>query len=295
LSICGSITLVIIILIAVSIDSLSPTEYGLHYNANTKHIKPNKVYENGRYMLGPGHSFVKFPKKVQTLNFEGASSIEVRSYDGLPVTLSVTVNYRLSKENLHGLYYDYAKDYELAFQKIIRNDVRDSASLYNVTDFYETREAINQQMQVKVQETFLSIHGVQLDSLLVKNVKLPSEVEYAIQQTQIAIQDIQQAENELERARIDAETKVLAAEESAKVIVADANADAQAIRNKAAGEVDQVRLQASAEAESYAALKTDLNMTSDELLAFVFLEAMQETGAGSMVLDIPVPSVLSNN
>lgn len=50
---------------SVSFDTLQPWEVGLKYNNNLKTLQSSRVYNNGRYFLGLGLSFEKFPITLQ--------------------------------------------------------------------------------------------------------------------------------------------------------------------------------------------------------------------------------------
>ncbi len=59
---------IIIVLIAMSISSLPINTYGLDYNGISKTISTD-VKTSGIHMLGPLHSFLKYPKTMQTFEF----------------------------------------------------------------------------------------------------------------------------------------------------------------------------------------------------------------------------------
>ena len=52
------------------------------YNKVTGTVNTDDVYESGRYMIGPGHTFIRFPRAWTTLEFstrEGAPESPVSS------------------------------------------------------------------------------------------------------------------------------------------------------------------------------------------------------------------------
>ena len=63
-----------LILFAESFDTLTPLEYGLDFNSINKNIYLDKVYESGRYMLGVGHAFRRFPATLQQVEFARGGS-----------------------------------------------------------------------------------------------------------------------------------------------------------------------------------------------------------------------------
>jgi hypothetical protein len=86
------------ILIILGFSTLEATELGLDYSSISKHVDP-LIYQNGLHFLGIGHSFIKYPKMVQTIEFSkerGADigSIQSRTLDGLEVVLEVSFQFQ---------------------------------------------------------------------------------------------------------------------------------------------------------------------------------------------------------
>lgn len=62
-----SAAILIIVLIATSIQKLEPYEVGLEYNPNSISINQNKLFTSGTYFLGPGYRFIKFNRQMKTV------------------------------------------------------------------------------------------------------------------------------------------------------------------------------------------------------------------------------------
>ena len=64
--------LVSLLLFAMSWDSLEPTEYGLVQNGFTGYVdlRPEAVYESGRYFVWLRHFFLVFPRNRRNLDFD---------------------------------------------------------------------------------------------------------------------------------------------------------------------------------------------------------------------------------
>ena len=58
-----------VIMIVLSFATLEQTQYGLDYNGITLSVDNITMASSGLYFLGLGHSFIKFPKVVQTIEF----------------------------------------------------------------------------------------------------------------------------------------------------------------------------------------------------------------------------------
>ena len=53
----------------MSFDVVEPIEWGLAYDNNIKKIDTDKVYNEGRYLIGLGRSFIIFPRTYQTIRY----------------------------------------------------------------------------------------------------------------------------------------------------------------------------------------------------------------------------------
>jgi hypothetical protein len=85
------------VLIILGFSTLQATEIGLDYSWISMTVD-KKLYENGLYFIGIGHSFIKYPKMVQTVEFSkerGSQrrAIQSRTKDGLEVTLEISFQY----------------------------------------------------------------------------------------------------------------------------------------------------------------------------------------------------------
>ena len=86
------------ILIILGFSTLEATELGLDYSSISKNVD-RQIYQNGLHFLGIGHSFIRYPKMVQTIEFSrerGAdlASIQSRTSDGLEVVLEISFQFQ---------------------------------------------------------------------------------------------------------------------------------------------------------------------------------------------------------
>jgi len=94
---CCLLIIVGSIFLLLGYSVLEATEYGLDYSWISKNVE-KKVYENGLHFLGVGHSFIRFPKMVQTIEFSKERSanqgpVQSRTLDGLEVVLEISFQY----------------------------------------------------------------------------------------------------------------------------------------------------------------------------------------------------------
>lgn len=70
------VILMSIILLLVSVDTIEPLEVGITYNKITKNIG-KEVYPNGRYIIGPWNTFIKYPSNLVTVEFSDSKTADV--------------------------------------------------------------------------------------------------------------------------------------------------------------------------------------------------------------------------
>jgi hypothetical protein len=113
----------IIGLVVGSIDHVNYDEYGLEYSKFTRKVYFNKVYEPGRYVLGVGHRFLPFKRTYQSIEFSGpqnaytgSGTLQSRTFDGLSISLEISFQYRIRKEDVIELFQLFGLEYEYVFR-----------------------------------------------------------------------------------------------------------------------------------------------------------------------------------
>lgn len=91
------VVLISVILLANSFGVLSPLEHGFVQRWPSNQLDRTRVYKSGRYFLGLGNYFVKFPATARRLDFtaSGRSQISAATKDQLSVGIDMTVYYKL--------------------------------------------------------------------------------------------------------------------------------------------------------------------------------------------------------
>ena len=234
------------IMIGCSFGVLGPTDMGLDYDSINIRINEVDLFENGRYFIGLGHEFIIFPKRLKTIRMsdqassgggegeEGeervTSQLLARTMDGLPVTLDLSFQYRLmpSAESLVKLYKDFQTDYESAYIRIARNVLRDVAADYQAFNYFYNRSVISSAMRGSL-DVALMQHSATVQSFQLLNILLPPRFSSAIEETEIARQEIENAGYQQAVSITEANTRVREAERQAKIILLAANATASNI------------------------------------------------------------------
>lgn len=227
---------------------------GLKYSLFSNNVE-DRGYGAGRYWLGLGGSFIRFPSTVVTIQFSNEADskgdlLRSRTSDGLEVELEVSFQYQLNVSSIYGLYTQFGEDYEKVFVTSAMDVVTIIATRYNATAFFTDRTRISADMEKSLKSHFDKL-GADIPYFQLRSVELPPPFEKAIQDTEVKKQDIQTAEAEKENQEVTMETKVLQAQQKALEIALQANATGQQILLDAHAYVAQFELAQQLQAKSY--------------------------------------------
>ena len=279
-----------LILFAESFDTLTPLEYGLDFNTITKNIFLDKVYTSGRYMLGVGHGFRRFPATLQQVEFasSGTAAAEppLRLVIGsAQVTASVAFQYRLKPKSIGGttgLFKRYSMNYHQIFIREAKSAILKAVNGTTVEDFYNNRPMIQSRMEAGVRARFatdqvgdfaeIPDHHFQLLFVQIDKTK-----QDAIVNTEVLRERQREKLKENEVSFISGQQEVVLGE-AARVVnqtMSSASSNASFVRNNATAEAERVRLEA--EQLVYSAAKRKLNLTNSELLRFLWIKHLNSS------------------
>jgi regulator of protease activity HflC (stomatin/prohibitin superfamily) len=192
-----------------------------------------KVLEPGWHFITPIiQGTVTIPTRPQTYTMSHQSgegenanqddSVRVLTQDGLHVDIDVTVRYRVTPRDAPRFHEEY-RDLPTAETRLIRPTVRSvlrtEGGNIDVTDIYtgegQTRLKLAVEGALK-NETEGS--GIVIESVQIRNVRLPSEYAKSIEQKKVKQQKIEEAEYEIQVAEKNKERQVIEAEAEAEQI-----------------------------------------------------------------------------
>ena len=293
--ICSCTCCIGFLLILFGFSSLEATELGLNYSWISKTISP-EVKENGLYFIGIGHSFIKFPKTVQTIEFSEEKTanrgpIESRTSDGLEVTLEISFQYILQPDKLYDLYNTYGPKYDSVFQNIAINILTEEATKYTAYNFFMDRGKIKDDFQYELNLRFDKNCFSNIQFLQLRSVNLPNLFEQSIQESEVKKQDIQKAQAEQNKVKIEIDTKIKAAEYQKNVIINKAEGEAQAIIKQNEAYVEALLRTQNTQTNAFKNLKDTLQLTNENLLDFMKTKIIKEySGDNDITLNIEKPN-----
>ena len=172
------------------------------------------------------------------------NSISVLDARNLPVSIDITVQYRLNPENAPQTIASWGLSWENKIvDPVVRDVVRAVAGKYTAEELPTKRNDIAAQIDEGIRKNIdaqpnkpVELHTVQLREII-----LPEKVKEQIERVQIAKQEAERTKYEVERANQEALKKAALAEGTAKAAIIEAQgradaakieADAQAYANK---------------------------------------------------------------
>jgi len=291
--ICAVSCITGIILLILGFSSLEATEWGLDYSWISKTVDPI-VRENGLYFIGIGHSFYKYPRNVQTIEFSKERNanrfpIESRTSDGLEVVIEISFQYVLQPENLYKLFMLYGEHYQPVFSNIAVDLLTEEATKYTAYDFFMDRGKIKEDFQTKLNEIFTTQCYSTIQFLQLRSVDLPSLFEQAIQESEVKKQDIQKAYAELNKVRVEVDTKIKTADFQKNVTINIAEGEADALLKQNNATIDSLKQVQNTQTTAYSNLKTNLGLSNAALLNFVKAKLIKNYNGNDMALNIKSP------
>lgn len=265
-----------------SYHTLEVTELGLDFNMITYSVE-DRPYANGRWFLGVGHYFIKFPGQVQSLQFQDLRS---RTSDGLEVVLELSFQYQFDRTNIYKVYNKFGLDYENFYVPLAIDEVTEQATLFNASTFFKDRTRVINSMWTSLREVFSSQGFCNVPSFQLKSVSLPSRFETAIQETEVQNQDIQTAQAERLNKEVSAVTEVLKAQKTANRIEINAQGSAETIKLNVAAYVQQYNLSQWLQAESFVPLYEKLGSDEALLLEYLNIRALRDHPSAKSVINV---------
>jgi regulator of protease activity HflC (stomatin/prohibitin superfamily) len=266
----------------MSFDTLEYQEMGLNYSWISETVE-QKTFSSGRYYLGLGNHFIKFPSMVKSVFFlddmspsTQGPSLQSRTQDGLNVRLEVSFQYRLLFDDLYKLYATLGVHYEKTLVRMAIEQLTTAATLHNAHNFFNNRTTIGQEMHSQLEQHFKTHAYAEVPFFQLRTVHLPDDFEAAIQETQVKQQEIQIASAEQSQNKVSYETRVLQAKQAVRVMKNQGEAEASAIMAHNDAYCRQYNLTQGLQTQALKSLMTTASWKPKQLLEYLRIRAVRE-------------------
>eukprot|EP00930_Biecheleria_cincta_P043158 TRINITY_DN29672_c0_g1_i1.p1 TRINITY_DN29672_c0_g1~~TRINITY_DN29672_c0_g1_i1.p1 ORF type:complete len:298 (+),score=60.72 TRINITY_DN29672_c0_g1_i1:77-970(+) len=286
------VVLVLAVLLIVSFDTLEYQEYGLNYSMVLETVE-KRPYTSGRYYLGLGNHFIKFPRMVNTVLFSDdqadlkqGPALESRTRDGLNVRLEVSFQYRLLYDRVYDLYETLGKEYEPIFLRMAIEQLSIAATEHDAHFFFTNRSSIGTEMHDKLNNHFKERAFSEVPFFQLRTVHLPQEFEEALRTTQVKQQEIQIASLQQKSKTVTFKTRVLQAEQAVKVLTNQADAEAASILAQTNAYCQQTKVTQNLQTTALTSMVKASGWNSKQLLQYMRIRAVRDHPAEKSMISM---------
>ncbi len=198
------------------------------------------------YIVDTKVRIINYASRIEAnSNASGISSkpaITVLDKRGLPVSIELTVQYRLNSQFAAQTISNWGFSWEdKIINPVVRDVVRNVVGKYDAESLPQLRNTIATEIDEAVRKNVSGLENSPaiLQSVQLREIGLPIKVKEQIERVQVAKQEVQRAEQEVQRAKQDAFKRA----EEARGVAEKARIEAQGI-------ADSVRIQADAQAKA---------------------------------------------
>merc|ERR1711988_963568 len=282
---CLKITILAIILIACSVETIDSTEMGIAYNA-PQAVLASEVKEEGLHGKPPFGYFILWPRTHQTLHQE----LKGLSKDGVVISVTVAFQYKVNEKELQRLTLDYKDfdNYKVNLQKKSRSGIRNACMDFLAQEFQTKRAAVQTAMFDKVKERLDAglMYAFVLD-LQLTSVDRPAAYEAAVDAKENARNEIDLARNLRAQKLTQANTNLMRTRVQANKTLDSANTQAAVTNKTAQTEAAVVYGRYESQGALYKQVRTERNLTSEGLLAYIGTRLIDELNHITVGLDAP--------
>ncbi|MDX1531010.1 MAG: prohibitin family protein [Rhodothermales bacterium] len=208
-AIFGVVLVLLLIAAGCMTTSIGSGERGVKYSYFSG-TELNASYGEGLHVFMPWESMIEYDVRVKSETEE----VTALSSNGASIGMELTVRYRPDRQRLPELHQTYGRDYYVQLlQPVVRSAAREVVGRYTPEDLYSTRR---DELEGRIAEQVVEGVGVggeflEVEAVLIRDVVLPEQVQRAIeiklqeeQRVQQAALEVQRAEQEAERKRVEA-------------------------------------------------------------------------------------------
>lgn len=199
----GVVGLVILITLLSSFQTIRSGEVGLKVRFGK--IVSSQLNEGFNFKIPYIEDIVIVNIKVQKIELITESS----SKDLQTIQTNIAVNYRIESDRASELYRTVGNQYEsVVLDPAIKESIKATIAKYTAAEVITSRSEVSQKCMEELQ-TKVEKYGIVIDNFNITNLSFSQEYTKAIEDKQVA-------EQKLEKARLEAEAKLVEAEATKK-------------------------------------------------------------------------------
>eukprot|EP00306_Pavlova_sp_CCMP459_P007179 CAMPEP_0185157722 /NCGR_PEP_ID=MMETSP1139-20130426/1946_1 /TAXON_ID=298111 /ORGANISM="Pavlova sp., Strain CCMP459" /LENGTH=496 /DNA_ID=CAMNT_0027722823 /DNA_START=19 /DNA_END=1511 /DNA_ORIENTATION=- len=288
---CAALTVVLAVIVpsvvmtCMSFHRLHTTEVGLDYNTFWERVDKTVYDTPGLHFLGLPHRFIRFPKVVQTMQYneEDHDILHTRTSDGLPVTLGLSFQFRYDTAKVYDLYMTFGGKHLQVMDNEARAVIANVACNYTAYKFFSEKQSIALAMQTTLNRDFVTKMFASVDALQIESIELPWEFQNAILESIKVKQNILAQTKYRENMDVTFAQDLMVAENNKNQTVTIAHGGAQQVMQEAMAEAVITNATVDAQIQAYGRVRSELGFEddSDQLLRYIWWESQKQMGRES--------------
>jgi regulator of protease activity HflC (stomatin/prohibitin superfamily) len=170
-------------------------------------------------------------KNAQDEGMSTKQAITVLDRRGLPVSIELTVQYRLNAQYAAQTISNWGFSWEdKIINPVVRDVVRNVVGNYDAESLPNERNTIATKIEDGIRDNVKALPNSPaiLQSIQLREIVLPEQVKVQIERVQVARQEVQKAEQEVARAKQEALKRAVDAQGKANAVTIEAEANAKA-------------------------------------------------------------------
>lgn len=272
-------------LVLSGIGSVDPTQMALTKNWIFSTVSPVVIVDPGMTYVGFWTELIKYPKTIQTISYDNRHRdlLDGRTKDGLPLVLGLSYQYQLLPDELYNLYMQYERnygDYILMYKLMGIHILTEMATNYTAYQFFNDKQKIALEMMFHMNKYFRENLHATVESLQINEDDLPGPFTDMILMAATMKQNISKTQKTLGAKVVQMETFVKIAQAQANVTIQNSIGQSSAIEQNGAADAAVIKSFVQSELESYSEIKRTLNLKGDDLLKYIWYDAV---GGGSVI------------
>jgi len=282
---CTVVFTLAVVLLLTGFGSVDPTQMALTKNWIFSTVSPVIIVDPGLTYVGFWTELIKYPKTIQTISYDNRHRdlLDGRTKDGLPLVLGLSYQYQLLPDELYNLYMQYERnygDYILMYKLMGIHILTEMATNYTAYQFFNDKQKIALEMMFHMNRYFRNNLHATVESLQINEDDLPGPFTDMILMAATMKQNISKTQKTLGAKVVQMETFVKIAQAQANVTIQNSIGQSSAIEQNGAADAAVIKSFVQSELESYSEIKRTLNLKGDDLLKYIWYDAV---GGGSVV------------
>ena len=215
-----------ILLVFASYTTVQPGEEGFIYRPWGGGVDTENIYTDGAHIIWPWDRMIKYDMREQSKEYNS----EVLDKNGLPVTISAAVNFKIMPGQSYLIHLEYGKEYQTKLvDKKTRGAIKDVVGKYTAEELYSTkRDVLETEIETMLIDAF-EPENISLSFVEISDVDLPPSIQQGIEDKEVQEQRNLLAKKKKLEATYLADAKIETARGDSTKKVIEAAAEAQSI------------------------------------------------------------------